>query len=168
MLGAKQLQSCSTLYDPMDCSQPSSSVHGIFQASILEWVATTSSRASSWLRDLTWISCVSCFLNWPAGSLPLAPPGKPLSFHVCVKSLSRVQLCDPMDCSPPGSSVHGILQARILESVAISFSRGSSQPRDWTRVSRIAGRRFILWATRDLNLIIFPRIAMLPLGNSKN
>ena len=41
-------------------------------------------------------------------------------------------LCDPMDCSPPGSSVHGILQARILEWVAISFSRGSSQARDGT------------------------------------
>ena len=41
-------------------------------------------------------------------------------------------LCDPMDCSPPGSSVHGILQARILEWVAISSSRGSSQPRDQT------------------------------------
>ena len=44
-------------------------------------------------------------------------------------------LCDPMDCSPPGSSVHGILQARILEWVAIPFSRGSSQPRDQTQVS---------------------------------
>ena len=51
-------------------------------------------------------------------------------------------LCDPMDCSLPGSSVHGILQARILEWVAISFSRGSSQPRDQTRVSCIAGRFF--------------------------
>ena len=58
-------------------------------------------------------------------------------------------LCDPVDCSPPGSSVHGILQARILEWVAISFSRGSSRPRDQTRVSRIAGRCFNLWATRD-------------------
>ena len=46
-----------------------------------------------------------------------------------VKLLSRVRLCDPVDCSPPGSSVHGILQARVLEWVAISFSRGSSQPR---------------------------------------
>ena len=44
-------------------------------------------------------------------------------------------LCDPMDCSPPGSSVHGILQARILEWVAIPFSRVSPRPRDWTRVS---------------------------------
>ena len=58
-------------------------------------------------------------------------------------------LCDPVVCSPPGSSVHGILQARILEWVAISFSRGSSQPRDRTQVSRIAGRRFNLWATRE-------------------
>ena len=49
-------------------------------------------------------------------------------------------LCNPMDCSPPGSSVLGILQTRILEWVAISYSRGSSQPRDWTYVSCIAGR----------------------------
>ena len=51
-------------------------------------------------------------------------------------------LCDPIDCSPPGSSVHGIFQARILEWVAISFSRGSSWPRDWTWVSHISGRFF--------------------------
>ena len=54
-----------------------------------------------------------------------------------------------MDCNLPGSSIHGILQARILEWVAISFSRGSSRPRDWTQVSRLAGRRFNLWATRE-------------------
>ena len=58
-------------------------------------------------------------------------------------------LCDPVDCSPPGFSVHGILWARILEWVAISFSRGSSLPRDRTQVSLIAGRRFNLWATRE-------------------
>ena len=62
---------------------------------------------------------------------------------VKVKSLSHVlTLCDPMDCSLPGSSIHGIFQARVLEWVAISFSRGSSQPRDQTQVSRIGGRRF--------------------------
>ena len=49
---------------------------------------------------------------------------------VKVKSLSRVRLYDPVDCSPPGSSIHGILQARLLEWVAIAFSRGSSWPRD--------------------------------------
>ena len=54
-----------------------------------------------------------------------------------------------MDCSLPGFSVHGILQARILEWFTISFSRGSSQPRDRTRVSRIGGRHFNLWATRE-------------------
>ena len=58
-------------------------------------------------------------------------------------------LCDTVGRSPPNSSVHGILQARILEWVAISFSRGSSWPRDWTQVSHIAGRRFNLWATRE-------------------
>ena len=51
-------------------------------------------------------------------------------------------LCDPMDCSLPGSSVHGIFQARILEWAAISFSKGSSQPRDQTQVSCIVGRCF--------------------------
>ena len=66
-------------------------------------------------------------------SLPCSP---------CISKIAQScpTLCDPVDCSPPGSSVHGILQARILEWVAISFSRGSSQPRDQTHVSRIAGR----------------------------
>ena len=59
------------------------------------------------------------------------------------KSLSCVWLfCNHMDDNPPGSSVHGILQARILEYVAISFSRGSSQPRDWIHVSCITGGFF--------------------------
>ena len=53
-------------------------------------------------------------------------------------------LCDPVDRNLLGFSVHGILQARILEWTAISFSRGSSQPRDQTQVSRIGGRRFKL------------------------
>ena len=70
---------------------------------------------------------------------------------------SCLTLCDPMDCSLPGSSVHGILQARILEWVTISFSRGSSWPRDRTRVSRIGGRRFNLWATREARwLMVIP------------
>ena len=64
-----------------------------------------------------------------------------------VKLLSPSRLCDPMGCSPPGSSVHGIFQARILEWVAISFSRGSSRPRDQTWLSCIASRCFTSWAT---------------------
>ena len=55
---------------------------------------------------------------------------------------SCLTLCDPMDCSLSGSSIHGIFQARVLEWIAISFSRGSSQPRNRTPVFRIAGRRF--------------------------
>ena len=55
---------------------------------------------------------------------------------------SCLTLCDPMDSSQPSSSVHGIFQARILEWVAISFSRGSSGPRDQTRLAHIVGRRF--------------------------
>ena len=62
---------------------------------------------------------------------------------------SCLTLWDPVDCSPSGSSVHGISQARILEWIAISFSKGSSLPRDWTWVSCIAGRFFTVWATRE-------------------
>ena len=59
-------------------------------------------------------------------------------------------LCDPMDCSLLGSYIHGIFQSRIMEWVAISFSGRSSQPRDGTWVSRIVGRRFTIWATREV------------------
>ena len=57
---------------------------------------------------------------------------------------SYLTLCDPMDCSSPGSSVHGILLARILDWVAMHSSRGSSRPRDGTQVSHIAGRFFTI------------------------
>ena len=63
-------------------------------------------------------------------------------------------LCDPMNCSSPGSSVHGILQARTLEWVAIPFFGGSSQPRDQAWVSRIAGRVFTVWATREAFILL--------------
>ena len=74
-------------------------------------------------------------------------------YAVLYESESEVaQLCpilwDPMDCSLPGSSVHGIFQAIVLEWIGISFSRGSSQPRDWTRVSRSVDRHFNIWATK--------------------
>ena len=73
--------------------------------------------------------------------------------HLCactLSHLSHVQLfCNPMDFSSPGSSVLGILQARMLEWVAMPSSRGFSQSRAWTQVSRIAGRFFTIWATRE-------------------
>ena len=67
-----------------------------------------------------------------------------------VKSLSHVRLCDTMDCSLPGFSVHGIFLARLLEWIAISFSRGSFQPRDWTWVSHNVDRLFTVWTTREV------------------
>ena len=78
---------------------------------------------------------------------------KLIFFLLLMKVWSKVAqscptLCDPMDCSLPGSSVHRILQAKILEWVAIFFSRGFSWPRDQTQVSCIAGRCFTLWANR--------------------
>ena len=69
--------------------------------------------------------------------------------HVCSVALSCPTLCDPMDYSPPGSSVHGIFQARTLEWIAVSFSRGSSSPRNRTGVSCIAGGFFIAEPTRE-------------------
>ena len=91
-------------------------------------------------------------------TMPYAATGMRLSNRVKVRKKSEREsevapscptLCDPVDCSPPGSSVHGILQARILEWVAISFSRGSSRPRDRTQVSHIAGRHFNFSSTRE-------------------
>ena len=69
-------------------------------------------------------------------------------------SQSCLTLCDPMDCSLPGSSVCGILQARILEWAAVPFSRGSSQPRDRTQVSHIADGFFTIWTIRETHLYL--------------
>ena len=77
-----------------------------------------------------------------------SPAKTGLKVKVLVAQLC-LTLCDPMDCRPPSSSVHGILQARILEWVAIPFSRGSFQPRDRTQVSCIAGRFFTVWSNRE-------------------
>ena len=86
-------QSCPTLSDPMDCSLPGSSIHGIFQARVLERVAIASS-------DKTLAAATAA-----AAKLLQSCP----------------TLCDPRDGSPPGSPIPGILQARTLEWVAISF-----------------------------------------------
>ena len=117
---AKSLQSCPTLCDPMDCSPPGASVHGILQARILEWVAMSSSRGSSRLRDWTPISYV--YLLCLEASLPLPPPGKPFQSSECVLvAQSCPTLCDLTNYSPPGSSVRGNLQARTLEWIAVPF-----------------------------------------------
>ena len=88
---------------------------------------------------------------------------------------SRLTLCNPIDCSPGSSSVHGIFQASILEWVAISFSRGPFRPKDWTHVSCVsytAGRFFTHWAIREthggtqierqtVGLFVLPTVPML-------
>ena len=75
--------------------------------------------------------------GWVPCDIQQIPTSYLFYIYMCVCMSMHLQscptLCDPVDCSPPGSSVHGILQARILEWVAISFSRGSYRPRDWTR-----------------------------------
>ena len=78
----------------------------------------------------------------------------PSPMHACihVKWLqSCLTLCNPMDCSLPGSFIHGIFQTRILEWVTVPFSRGSSQPRDWSQVYR--GERFRNNIPRNMNYI---------------
>ena len=84
-------------------------------------------------------------------SVPVWQPCEPsITCVLCCAQLLQLclTLCSPLDYSPPGSSVHGILQARMLEWVAMPFSRGSSQPRDWTGVSYIN----LHWQVRSLPL----------------
>ena len=83
--------------------------------------------------------CQQSMLPPKSGVLVIAKSLKKISLQLCAKSLqSCLTLCNPMDCSLPGFFVHGILQARILEWVAISFSRRSSRPRDRTSISYIS------------------------------
>ena len=117
------------LCDPMDCSLPHSSVHGIFQARVLEWVVISFSRGSSRPRNRTQVSRIA---------------GRRRQSRDCEVTSVTSDSVRPHRRQPTSSAVPGILQARVLEWVAISFSRGSSRPRDPTQVSRIAGRRFNL------------------------
>ena len=80
-----------------------------------------------------------------------------LEEKLSVVAQSCPTLCDPTDCSLPGFSVHGIFQAIVLEWIAISFSKGSSQPRAQTQVSRIVDRRFTVRATREVESYDQPR-----------
>ena len=136
---------------------------GILQAIILEWVAMPSSRGSSQPRNQTGISCMAggLFTVWATREATHTHTythytyihiymHKCIYTHMCVLFAQLCStLCDSMDCSSPGSFVHGILQARLLEWVPILFFGGSSQPRDGTQVSCIAGIFFTIWATRE-------------------
>ena len=116
-------------------------VQGTERDAVRPWVATE----AGWLgghallkrwRIRCWVRGCCVTPPRPAGSQTL------LSYCRCLLPKSCPILWDPQDCSPPGSSVHGISQARILEWVAISFSRGSSRPRDTAHISCLAGRFF--------------------------
>ena len=114
--------------------------YGIFQARILKWVAI------SFSRDLPNPGIEPAPLHHPqADSWPLSHQ----EGSVSLVTLSCLALGEPMDCSSPVFSVHGILQARILEGIVNPFFRGSFQPRDQTWVSCIAGRFFTIWATKS-------------------
>ena len=77
--------------------------------------------------------------------------------NLCLVTQPCLALCNPIDCSLPGSSVHGESPGKVLEWVAMPSSRGSSQPRDRTQVSHIAGRFFTIWATRESHKSILPQ-----------
>ena len=127
-------KSCMT-FSHMDCSPPGSSVHGIFrQECRSEQIFPAPGDLPTQHR-----AHVSCVSNFCRRSLYYyCHLGSPRSGWVSTwKSPCRAQPCDCMDWSLPGSSVHGILQARILKWVAIPSSKGSSQSRDWTQVSLI-------------------------------
>ena len=132
-LHSKSLQSYLTLWDPRDCSPPGSSVHGVFQARILSGLPCPppgnrlTQGSNLCLLHFRWILC--CLSN-------LGSPVYEMKVKVKFTQLCTT-LCDPMDYT-----VHGILQARIQEWVAFPFSRVSSQSRDQTQVSCIAGGFF--------------------------
>ena len=109
------------------------------------WGQHTSVRKKA-LAKWFWINTIPFFQAWPLRSLlNQGENSESISELMLVTQLCPT-FCDPMDCNLPGSSVHGILQARILEWVAISFSRGSSLPGDCTQVSPIVGRSLTIWA----------------------
>ena len=122
----------------MDCGPQGSSVHGIFQARILEWVSISSSRGSSQLRDRTWISLfydLCLYLQRLSDIL------------VILSEVKVAQLCLTL-------WLHGLYSpwnspGQNIEVVAFPFSRASSQPRDQTQVCRIAGGFLTSWATRE-------------------
>ena len=119
-------------------------------------------RWDGWMASLSrwtwvWVNSGSC---WWAGRRPDVPQsmGSQTVGHDWMTEMNwtempKIEVTLFIDCSLPGSSIHCIFQARILDSVAISFYVKSSQPRDWTQVSLIVSRCFTIWATREVSQI---------------
>ena len=145
---------CRGEKDSTLCSQISWFLRHSFPKSFIDYENTGSSPASFSINDLRKVVWTKVYIL--QGKLLLKYMCVCVCVCVCVCSVwcvlvaqSCLSVCDPMDCSLPGYSVHGILQARILEWVVIPFSRVSSQPRNQTRVSCIIGGFSTIWATRE-------------------
>ena len=146
MLAMEYMLSHVQFSDLMNCNLPDSPVHGILQA--LKQVAISYSRRSFRPRDWMPVSCVTCIDRrvlycWATWEAPYTYTLIYIHTHTCV----CMCVCVCVVCT----SVRGISQARLLEWVAIPFSRGSSQPWDQTCVYCIASRFFIIWATKLWN-----------------
>ena len=129
---------CSRLLfaTPLTAAHQATLSMGFSRPRTLEWVAIFSSRGASQPRDQNCVPCIG------GGLFTAEPPGKP-------KTNAKVAQPSPALCDPLDYTVHRLLQARLLEWVAFPFSRGSSQPKDQTQASCIAGGFFTSWATRE-------------------
>ena len=158
-LSQRQIKPNSQLlpFYPLSSWFPSSGnstiIHPVSQASCLKCIQDCLSFSSNMTPKYWWspLPIISSFLP-PQLSQSFHNPRTPNSMKESESEVAKScpTLCDPMDCSLPGSTVHGIFQARVLEWGAISFSRRSSQTRDWSWVSHIVGRHFTIWATREI------------------
>ena len=124
------LQLCPALCDPMDCSLSGSSVHGILQASILEWVALPSSRGSSPPRG--WDPHLLCLLRWQRGSLPLHHVGSPYVYIYPLfrfpSHLGHQRALRRIPCAVQGAALRRYLFQTIVVCIGQTQSTSSSHP----------------------------------------
>ena len=138
----------SATYCPPLCPPENSKRKGTVSRESLPGLAEKWHDSLGWQRDFPTLHLQSVCLKSLASNLALTL-SKSWSSCCCLVLKLHLTLCDPMNCSLPGSSVHGISQARILEWIAISFSRESSWPRDWTLISCIGRQIVYQWATKE-------------------
>ena len=135
-------QLCLTLCAPMDYSLPSSSVHGIFQARILEWVDIPSCRGSSQPRDRTCVSCIA------GRSFTIPVIREAQKWIVSSSTMSNSAMPTRLLCpwNSPGKNTGVGSHSHLHQMFCDPFSRGSSWSKEWTQVSYIASRFFTIWA----------------------
>ena len=147
------VQSFLTLCNPIDCSLPGSFVHGISQARVPEWVAISFCKkdpCKTFKHFLLHLEIFFGIIYLISLKIPHLVVTRNLLWHgQKIESEVKITQSCPTLCHPMDYIVHGILQARILEWVAVPFSRGSSQLRNQTQVSHTTGRFFTSWATRE-------------------